>query len=683
MRCFCFILFFCVCFFSAVAQETQVTEQQVENITEADESETEDDSYIQSLQQYLRNKLNLNAATEVELKEFPFLSPLQIVSFMNYRRLFGKLISIYELQAVPGWDVETIQKMLPFITVGAALSTKEDLRVRLKEGEHSILSRATYVFEKSRGFRLKGDTTASSFYPGSRERLLVRYKYQYKNLLQYGITGEKDPGEQWFKGAQKNGFDFYSAHLFVRNLGIVKALAIGDFTVNMGQGLMQWQSLAFRKSVDVTNIKRQATLLRPYNSTNEYFFNRGAGITLEKKSFQFTAFASFRKVSGNIVADTSTNAEDYFSSLLTSGLHRTRNEQSDKNQVQMNSFGGNISYNKNNLHVGINGVHFQFNRPFNRDDVPYNRFAFRGTKLTNYSLDWSYTWRNLHWFGETALHQSKYLAFTNGLLMSADPKVDISLVYRNIQPQYQTIFGNAFTEGSLPTNEKGLFGGVSLKPSSKWRLDAYMDLYRFPFLRFRIDAPASGKEFLVQLTHKPNKQLEIYTRYRQESRPLNFNPDNEAIEPVVNAVPRKNWRIQAQYKVSSVITLRQRLDAMWYDKKGPLQSNGFLAFFDVFYKPMLKPFSGNLRLQYFETDNFDSRIYAYENDVLYGFSIPAFFDKGFRYYTNVNYDVSKQLSIWLRLARTTYLNRQTVGSGLDEIAGNSRTECRVQLLWKF
>lgn len=683
MKYFCFILIFCVCFFSAVAQETQVTEQQVENITEADESETEDDSYIQSLQQYLRNKLNLNTATEVELKEFPFLTPLHIASFINYRRLFGKLISIYELQAVPGWDVETIQKMLPFITVGAALSTKEDLRLRLKDGEHSILSRATYVFEKSRGFRLKGDTTASSFYPGSRERLLVRYKYQYKNLLQYGITGEKDPGEQWFKGAQKNGFDFYSAHLFVRNLGIVKALAIGDFTVNMGQGLMQWQSLAFRKSVDVTNIKRQATLLRPYNSTNEYFFNRGAGITLEKKSFQFTAFASFRKVSGNIVADTSTNAEDYFSSLLTSGLHRTRNEQSDKNQVQMNSFGGNISYNKNNLHVGINGVHFQFNRPFNRDDVPYNRFAFRGTRLTNYSLDWSYTWRNLHWFGETAIHQTRYLAFTNGLLMSADPKVDISLVYRNIQPQYQTIFGNAFTEGTLPTNEKGLFGGVSLKPSSKWRLDAYMDLYRFPFLRFRIDAPASGKEFLVQLTHKPNKQLEIYTRYRQESRPLNFNPDNEAVEPLVNAIPRKNWRIQAQYKVSSVITLRQRLDAMWYDKNGPLQSNGFLAFFDVFYKPMLKPFSGNLRLQYFETDNFDSRIYAYENDVLYGFSIPAFFDKGFRYYTNVNYDVSKKLSIWLRLARTTYLNRQTVGSGLDEIGGNSRTECRVQILWKL
>jgi hypothetical protein len=665
------------------AQETPVTEQQIENITEADESETEDDSYLQSLQHYLANKLNLNVATETELKEFPFLSPLQIAGFLNYRRLFGKFISIYELQAVPSWDIETIQKILPFVMVGPALSVKEEFKVRLQEGEHSFLTRATYVLEKARGFQLKNDTTASSFYPGGRERLLVRYKYQYKNLLQYGITGEKDPGEQWFKGAQKNGFDFYSAHLFVRNIGIVKALALGDFTVNMGQGLMQWQSLAFRKSVDVTNIKRQATLLRPYNSTSEYFFNRGAGITLEKRNFQFTAFASFRNVSGNIVADTNTNAEDYFSSLITSGLHRTRNEQADKNQVKMNSFGGNFSYNKNNLHIGINGVHFQFNRPFNRDDVPYNRFAFRGTKLTNYSVDWSYTWRNIHWFGEAATHQNKYLAFTNGVLMSADPKVDLSFVYRNIQPHYQTIFGNAFTEGTFPTNEKGLFGGISIKPNAKWRLDGYLDLYRFPFLRFRIDAPSSGKEFLVQLTHKPNKQLEIYTRYRQESRPLNYNPDGEFAAPVINQIPRKNWRIQVQYKVNPAVTLRQRLDAMWYDKTGPLQSNGFLSFFDIFYKPMLKPFSGNLRLQYFETDNFDSRIYAYENDVLYGFSIPAFFDKGFRYYTNITYDFSKKLAIWLRLARTTYLNRQTVGSGLDEIQGSNRTEFRVQMLWKL
>jgi hypothetical protein len=270
-----------------------------------------------------------------------------------------------------------------------------------------------------------------------------------------------------------------------------------------------------------------------------------------------------------------------------------------------------------------------------------------------------------------------------GLMMSADPKVDLSFVYRNIEPQFQSIFGNAFTESTFPTNEKGLFAGASIKPSSKWRLDGYMDMYRFPFLRFRIDAPSYGKDFLVQLTHKPNKQLEIYTRYRQESRALNFNADGEMNSAVVDAVPRKNWRVQLQYKVSPVITLRQRLDAMWYDMDGPRESKGFLSFFDVFYKPVLKPFSANLRLQYFETDGFDSRIYAFENDVLYGFSIPAFFNKGFRYYTNINYDFSKKFSVWIRLARLEYLNQKVVGSGLDEIPANHRTEARVQILWKF
>jgi len=665
------------------AQENPVVEQQIENLTEVTEGETEDDSYLQSLQHYLKNKLNLNTASEADLKEFPFISQIQISNLLNYRRLFGKLLSIYELQAVPGWDLYLIQRMLPFVTAADPVSLSQDLGKRFTAGEHSILMRATYVLEKSEGFKRKDDPTATSFYPGSRERALFRYKYVYKNLLQFGITGEKDAGEQWFKGAQKNGFDFYSAHLFARNIGIIKAVALGDYTVNLGQGLIHWQALAFRKSPDILNIKRQATVLRPYNSTSEYLFSRGAAITLEKNGFQVTGFASFRQVDGSIQSDTSFYSEDYFSSLLTSGLHRTLTEQEKKNQVQMNTFGGNISYNTARLHLGLNGVQHNFSKPFSRDAAPYNNYTFKGTQLTNYSFDWGYTLRNIHWYGEAAMHNNKYFGLISGMLMSIDPKVDMSLVYRNLQAGYQSIFGNAYTESTYPTNEKGLYTGISIKPTAKWRLDAYADVFRFPWLRYRVDAPSGGKDFLVQLTHKPNKQLEIYTRYRLETKSLNFNPDDELVMPDVRPVPRKNWRVQIQYKVSPTITLRNRLDAMWYDEDGPLQSRGFLCFFDVFYKPMMKPISANMRLQYFETDNFDSRIYAYESDVLYGFSIPAFYDKGYKYYANVNYDLSKKLSLWLRWAQLIYKDKTAVGSGLDAINGNHRTEVKVQILWKF
>ena len=90
-----------------------------------------------------------------------------------------------------------------------------------------------------------------------------------------------------------------------------------------------------------------------------------------------------------------------------------------------------------------------------------------------------------------------------------------------------------------------------------------------------------------------------------------------------------------------------------------------------------------MRLQYFETDGYDSRLYAYENDVLYSFSIPVFYDKGYRYYLNVNYDVNKRLSCWFRWAQTIFKDKTTVGSGLDEIKGNKRTEVKFQVLYYF
>ena len=136
-------------------------------------------------------------------------------------------------------------------------------------------------------------------------------------------------------------------------------------------------------------------------------------------------------------------------------------------------------------------------------------------------------------------------------------------------------------------------------------------------------------------------------------------------------------------KLNSSFTFRSRAEMVWFDKKGPEAENGFTLYADVLYKPMMKPFSGNIRLQYFETDGYNSRLYAYENDVLYSYSIPVFYDKGYRYYLNINYDINKKITIWAKLAQTLFSARQTVGSGLDEIPGNQKTEVKLQLRYQF
>ena len=660
--------------FTIYAQETPVTtiEQQLENLTEVDQAETEDDSYHQQWERFRRNPLNMNTADENDLRELKILSGLQIANFISYRKLVGKFISIYELQAIPSWDVSIIKKLLPFITVAESIDLADVFKTRFSKGDHTLSFRYSQVLEKSAGFE---KTSTGTKYLGSPPKLFLRYRYVYKNLLQFGVVGDKDAGEQFFKGAQKYGFDFYSFHFFARKLGSIQALALGDFTVNMGQGLIQWQSLAFRKSVDVLGIKRQSPILRPYNSAGEFSFHRGAGITIQKGKLETTAFISYRKLSANFVADTVSN-EEFITSFLNSGYHRTESEIAGRHKLGQLALGGNIKYKGSNWHAGFNAIYFNFSSPVEKRQEPYNLYAISGNNWSNYSIDYSYTHRNLHFFGEGAVDKNFSKALLNALLISVDPRVDISFLHRKIDPQYQSNNGNAFTENTYPTNENGFYAGISIRPVSAWRFDGYIDVYKFPWLKYLVDAPSQGSDFLGQITYTPNKQLEVYTRYRSETKQAN-QPDNNTPMNYLVSLPRQNWRTQISYRINQTFAVRSRTELLWYDKNGKNAEAGFLTFFDVVYKPPLKNYSGNIRLQYFETDDYNSRIYAYENDVLFYYSIPAFYDQGFRYYLNLNYNLNSNISFWLKWSQTIYNNAESIGSGLDEIPGSKKSEIRV------
>ncbi|MDQ2720113.1 MAG: helix-hairpin-helix domain-containing protein [Bacteroidota bacterium] len=670
------------------AQETQQEpaeppieiEQQLENLTESDEDGViEDDSYLQSLHHFIRQPINLNYADAGLLQQLNFLSPLQIDNLLSYRKLLGNFLSIYELQAIPAWDIALIRKLRPYITIAEKMDFISSLQNRLKMGNHTILLRSAQVLEKSKGYVIDSGM-AKNFYPGSRQKILFRYKYIFRNLLQYGITAEKDAGEQFFKGSQKPGFDFYSAHFFVRNLGIIKSLAIGDFSVNLGQGLIQWQSLAFKKGADILNIKRQSDVLRPYNSSGEIVFNRGLGITLKKSNWETTGFVSYRKLDAGFDRDT-LNYEDYVTSLHTSGYHRTASEIAGKNFQGLLSFGGNINYSNEKFHAGVNGVHYNFDHKIIKADYLYNKYAISGKRAGNYSVDYSYTLKNLHFFGEAATDKNLNKAFVNGLLISTDSHVDMSFLYRKIHKSYQSLYGNAFTENTFPTNENGFYSGITINPLDYLRIDAYADFFNFPWLKYRTDAPTSGNEYMVQFTYTPNKQAVFSMRYKTKNKPINYNPDNLTLNPVTTKT-KQELRTHFSYQLNKIFIFRSRAEMVWYDKKGNDPQNGFLIYTDLIYKSM-KSLSGNIRLMYFETEGYNSRMYAFENDVLYGYSIPVFFDKGYHYYVNINYDVSKKLSLWARLSQTIYPDKKSVGSGLDMTDGHSKTEIKLQGIYSF
>lgn len=653
---------------SAFSQQVPATtEQQLENLGE---EKIDDDALLQQLVFFQKNPLNLNTATAEDFYLLRLLTELQVQNLLRYRAAFGNLLSIYELQAVPGFDLLTIRRLLSFVYVGDSQTIKEVFASRLKGGNRTVLARWSRTLEQAKGY----NQTAGTHYLGDANRLQARYTYQYKTLLYYGVVADKDAGEQFFRGVQKAGFDFYSAHFFVRNLGKLKALALGDYVVNLGQGLTQWQSLAFGKSADVLGIKRQSPILSPYRSAGEFNFNRGAAATFQWGSWQGTSFLSYKKFSGNLLTD----SIERFTSFGTSGYYRTTSEIADRYRLSDFSGGGNLSYTKANFKIGANGVFHHFSLPLQKSTEPYNRFALAGKDLFLGSVDYSFTYKNAHFFGEAATDAQLHTALLNGALISIDPRIDLSFLYRNIQKEYNAPFGNAFTESTLPSNEAGFYTGIKLRPFSGWQLMAYADVYSFPFIKYRISSPARGKDYLVQAVYTPDKKSEIYLRYRTETKPL-----NESVGVIYAPLPQTKQSLRLNF-ISSLnrsLVLKGRVESVWF-KKENVQEKGFLSFAETAYSPSSK-WNSNVRLQYFKTDSYDTRIYAFESDVLYSFSIPAFFDKGFRYYLNLNYNPTNKLSLWLRAAQTIYSNKNAIGSGLDEIQGNHKTEVKFQAMFQF
>ncbi|MDP4130183.1 MAG: helix-hairpin-helix domain-containing protein [Bacteroidota bacterium] len=665
--------------------------RQLEAIAEKHDAEPEDDSHEQDLENWRMHPLDLNRATEEELYGLQGLTALQIENFMQYRKLLGSLLSIYELQAVPGWDLQTIRGLLPYIKTGTEESLYSALRERWKGGDASLLLRAGQTLEKSAGYEEPAQPGAS-YYEGSPQKIFFRYAYNYKQLLQYGFMGEKDAGEPFFRGAQRYGFDFYSFHFFLHNTGIIRDLALGDFTVNLGQGLIQWQTFASAKGASVLGIKRQASCLKPYHSAGEFNFHRGAGITLQKGNWHSSLFFSRQKISSNADADT-TGREDIFTSFENSGYHRTANEIADRNNNIQFSAGGNLNFSKTGLSLSANFIHFQFSRPFQKRDEPYNFYSFKGRRVSNASFDYGYTFRNMHVFGELAIDRDRHLALIQGTLVSLGAALDLSILYRNISPAYQSLYADAFTENGSPVNEKGLYTAISFRPGNALRLEMYYDLFVFPWLKYRVDAPSSGNDFSIQAFFQPDKNWYLRSQYKREKKGANQENAERGYHPVFSP-EKERYQLETGYKISRKWQIKSRAEFIWIQKdwtENRTKQEGFLGFLDIFYNSRL--INGNLRIQRFLIPGYDFRIYIYESDMLLNLSLPSYYDNGWRYYINLHKSfhlgkkrgsgVPDKLTAWVKWAQVIYEDKSVVGSGLDAINGNKKSEIKVQILFNW
>lgn len=81
------------------------------------------------------------------------LRPSQIAFLKSYIQTQGALISLYELQSVPGFDLNTIRAILPFIALDAGFDTYSlPFSSMLAGGTHQVFLRFGRVLEDQAGY---------------------------------------------------------------------------------------------------------------------------------------------------------------------------------------------------------------------------------------------------------------------------------------------------------------------------------------------------------------------------------------------------------------------------------------------------------------------------------------------------------------------------------------------------
>jgi len=657
--------------------EVELQKQLEEALEEQGEEQLdrEGEQLIQFLQDLSANPVNINSASVDELLQIPGLNLKTAGAIADYRRK-NPFESVDEVKNVTGIGTATLRQIRPYITIGDFSGKFRSLytnpRFWTAGSRAEMFSRVQQTIETQEGFRRPD---SSGGFAGNPVQYYQRFRYQSRHLS-VNLTQQKDAGEP-VNGL--TGFDFNSFHVAVQDVGLLQDLVIGDYSLTSGQGLVFWNGGAFGKGREVVAApNRNERGLRGYTSAQETDFFRGAAITAGKK-LQATVFFSDQDQTASVLA---TDTLRFFSS---SGFHRTQSEIERKDNLNHRVVGGRLRYQTDYGIFGISGYQSNFDKVIGRGSLLSNRYDFSGKDHSVTGVDYRGLIGQVLLFGELARSQNGALAGIAGLGASLGSKTEGVVSYRNYERDFQSFFGDGFGESSgPPQNEEGFYAGLRHELNSYLALSGYMDQYHFPAPRFGTTQPSTGRDVLGLLEINAPAGLEAYILFRNEIKEDDFTERDEfgREELRLGEEKRTNIRVHVQFQANPKIRLRTRGEWVSYRGADARQENGYLLYQDVRFIPN-KKWKIDTRITVFDTDGFDSRIFQFENDLLYVLSNVALFDRGERMYVLVNYEPFPYMELWGKYSVTIFEDTFRISSGLNEIRGDSRSKIGIQVRLKF
>lgn len=659
----------------------------LEEIAEQLITNDEDNAYqwenlFEELSDLKENPLNINSATKEQLERFPFLNSQLIENILYYLYKYGAMVSINELMVVEDMDLATFRLLKPFITC-QPLEEKTHtptLKSILKYGKQELSARMDIPLYTRAGYQ---PFTSDYIKENPNKRYLgpsfyhnLRYKFRYTDKVYIGFTAEKDPGEPFFAGNNKKGYDYYSPYFYIRDFGKIRALALGNYRLNYGYGLVMNTDFNMGKTTALNTLLNRESGIKKHSSTDEYNYFQGiAGSIQLSEHFTADAFYSYRQMDG--IVD-----NRFITSLKEDGYHRIPRDYEKKNSLTNQLIGSNIQYNGKNFELGLTAVYNFFNKVLNPTYRPYNKYYPRGRDFFNLGANYKFFLKKLTWMGEVAMDKDRRMAALNTLRYRPNANFQLIAMHRFYDVAYQSMYARSVGEGSMVQNESGFYLGMEADELWYFKLTAYIDFFYFPWKKYQMTKNGTrGIDGVIQLDYSPTHELDMFIRYRYKNKFKDYNPA-EGDKITVPYIQQKG-RYQLTYSPNDELVLKTTADVVYnaYQHKDP--SKGFLIKQSIGYKFPKLPLQLDASVAWFKTDDYASRITVYEKSLLYSFSMPSFYGEGERFSFNTRYELNKHIVLQGKYACTHYRDREVISSGLEQIEGNLKSDLYFQVQFKF
>ena len=590
--------------------------------------------------------IDLNATSEEELRQLCFLSPQQIDDILRYAEEHG-FDALYELKLIPSLDEYTLRNLLPFIQLSNPQSPISNLQSPISNIKSPIsnlqyqISPREVFSNASHELVTRLDARNIEGFEGTDPVFVqTRYRFDYNRRVIFGAQLRRPPGGD-ARSLQ------YGAYLQLRDIGHLHSLVAGNFQASFGQGLVLAPVFHSGKSAYVTSVGMPQEGLRYYSSVDGEGLH-GAGATLRWEWDRQTR-------------------------LDVSALYSMRRTN---DSVWHHLIGANLTFRYRRFSVQLTAIENIWTdsiHPYR--DAAYNAHYFRGRNQAVLGAAARYNHGVFDLFGEVATAQNFQSPVSTVQSPTSNPHWGFGLIvgsrfypaegvtllalYRYYSPYFDNALGYAFSETGRIGDENGGYIGLDITRWHRWRVKAYVDLFYFSGPKYGIpDSPSFGFDLLAEAQYRNALTLRARARRKGDTDTYSLRAQYSWSDT------RWSLRSSAEANLTNQISNLQSPISNIQSPSSNLQSPisnlqsqisyGVTIYQDLAYSFSSVPLALRARVQYFNAREWANRIYTYEHDVLYGFSIPAVYGHGLRAYFCLQWRILPILSLFFRASETIY-----------------------------